>query len=84
LINFPKFKLRFEGHVTVFDNVKWHLECCQRNNWIIKVTWRLICNLTLYNCLILFYQFSKVWTTFWRSRDCFWECQWNDWRSWKM
>jgi len=45
LINFPKFKLRFEGHVTVFDKVNWPLQCCMLKNWIIKVTWRVFCNL---------------------------------------
>jgi len=34
--NFPKFKLRFEVHVTVFDNVNWLLQCCKLKHCIIQ------------------------------------------------
>jgi len=36
IYQFLKFKLRFEVHVTVFDNVNWFLQCCKLKIVLLK------------------------------------------------
>jgi len=49
--DFSKFRLHFEGHVTVFDWCQLAFTVLQDQNCIFNVTWRVFYNFRIGNCL---------------------------------